>query len=228
MEEVFNIRVVDSLEAAKALKSNVHTVGAQAGFYARSESLDVVRIRNRRDTIYRKLFALPNSPCGSISAVGMNFAEAKYTVIDVPAQSVWNEKFDTTIGNDHTHAYEMKPEYVKAILKSVNLSDKQVFLGKAHDNSDPNRDEVKRLVNDASILTQDKDVADDLFMAVLADCFIGYPASHYSLMVARMRYALGMENTFVLTKKAGDSWVSYVNDDHSVLHDPKKMGLWLG
>eukprot|EP00956_Cyclotella_meneghiniana_P032038 scaffold86153_cov44-Cyclotella_meneghiniana.AAC.5 len=122
----------------------------------------------------------------------------------------------------------MKPEYVKAILTSVNLSDKQVFLGKAHDNSDPNRDEVKRLVNDASIQTQDKDVANDLFMAVLADCFIGYPSSHYSLMVARMRYALGMENTFVLTKKDGDSWVSYVDDDHLVLHDPKKMGLWFG
>ena len=229
MEEVFNIRVVVSLEAAKAVKNNIHKLGAEGGFYARSESLDAIRIRKRRDTIYRKLFALPNSPCGSISAVGMNFAEAKYTVIDVPAQSVWNEKFDTTIGNDHTHAYEMKPEYVKAILKSVNLSDKQVFLGKTQENGDPNRDEVKRLVNDASIqIVFGKDVANDLFMAVLADCFIGYPASHYSLMVARMRYALGMENTFVLTKKAGDSWVSYVNDDHSVLHDPKKMGLWLG
>eukprot|EP00956_Cyclotella_meneghiniana_P019546 scaffold33556_cov59-Cyclotella_meneghiniana.AAC.5 len=154
MEEVFNIKVVDSLEAAKALKSNVHKLGSQDGYSARSESLDAIRIRKRRDTIYRKLlklFALPTSPCGSISAVGMNFAEAKYTVIDVPAQSVWNKKFDTTIGNDHTHAYEMKPEYVKAILNSVNLSDKQVFLGK---NGDPNRDEVKRLVNDASIQTQ--------------------------------------------------------------------------
>lgn len=228
MEEVFNVKVVESLEAATALKSNIHKLGSQAGFYARSESLDVVKIRNRRDTIYRKLFALPNPPCEGVAAVGIKSAETKYAVIDVPVQDPWNAKFDATSGNDHTHAYEMKPEYVKAILNSVDLGDKQVFLGKTQGAADPNREEVQRLMNDVEIQTRESDVADNLFLAVLADCFIGSPASHYSLMVARMRYALGMANTFVLTKKAGDSWDSYVNDDHLILHDPKKMGLWYG
>ena len=227
MEEIFGIKVVNTLIDAEGLKKTIHKIGSQYGLYARSATLQPDSIRNRRDTIYRKLLAY-NPQCGGINAAGMNKPDAKYTVIDVPISDAWNTRFDQMIGKDHTAAHEMKPDYVKSILKSVNLDNSPVFLGKSQSGYDLSRVEVKQLEDDTAIQTQEKDVANDLYMAVLADCFIGSPANHWSLMVARMRYALGMANTFVLTSKAGETWTSDVGEDHLVLHTPDSMGLWFG
>ena len=228
MEEIFGVKVVDTLADAESLKKTIHKLGSQGGMYARGPAtLMPETIRNRRETIYRKLLAY-NPQCGGMDGAGMNKPDTKYTVIDVPSCDVWCKRFDENSGRDHTAAHEMKPEYVKSILNLVKLSDSPVFLSKSQYDYDPNRVEVKQLVDDAAIKTQDKDVSNDLYMAVLADCFIGSPANHYSLMVARMRYALGMTNTFVLTSKVGETWTSYVDDDHLVLHNPGTMGLWFG
>ena len=230
MEDAFDIKVVDSITAASGLKKELHKVNSQSGLYTKSTTLDASKIRNRRETIYRKLFSLgQTAPCDSINKLGLNKADAKYTVIDVAVSDPWNKKFDGTSGRDHTHAYDMKPDYVKSILSSINMQDSPVYLGKTNGGADANRAEVTSLINDPGIKTNDGDVTNDLYMAVLADCFIGFPASHWSMMVARMRYALGMKNTFVLTQKIGEVWKDYVNEDnHLVIHDPDKMGLWLG
>jgi hypothetical protein len=225
MEDAFGFKVVESLTEASKQKKVLHKLNAQAGLYARSQTLKVEQFRNRRDTIYRKLFSLPNPPCGGIDAAGMNKPDAKYTVIDVAFQDAWNAKFDENEGRSHTDAYEMKPDFVKNILNSVQMGDSPVFLGKTQNSQDANRAQVKGLVDDPAIKTQDKDISNDLYMAVLADVFIGVPSSHWSMMVARMRYALGMKNTFVLTTRN----ISYVDDaSYLLIHDPKRMGLWFG
>ena len=68
-----------------------------------------------------------------------------------------------------------------------------------------------------------------VYLAVLADVYIGNPVDQLSLWIARMRYALGIKNTFVLTEKQGDNWVSYVNDDtYLELYDANRLGTpWI-
>jgi hypothetical protein len=57
--------------------------------------------------------------------------------------------------------------------------------------------------------------------------------SQWSLMIARMRYALGLTNTFVLTETKTDAngeevWVSYVSEDYLELYDRMHLGPWMG
>eukprot|EP00804_Cyclotella_cryptica_P024334 CCRYP_015322-RA/>CCRYP_015322-RA protein AED:0.07 eAED:0.07 QI:0/-1/0/1/-1/1/1/0/437 len=240
MEDVWNVKLVNTVAEVEASgKKQIHKIGTQAGFYARSKTLDAARMRNRRDTIFRYLFRHSRTEgdgnvCSTIVSLGLDKPGAKYTVIDVPIPNDWNQRFNQVSGRDHNEAFQMKPEYVKSILSPLQMMSHPIFLQRDSlgNNADTNRVEVKRLMEDGELKTQDKDVTiNDLHMAVLADVFIGSPASHWSLMVARMRYALGIKNTFVLTKWDPQKkvWVSSVDDiNYLELYDPKTMGLWLG
>ncbi|KAL7490300.1 hypothetical protein ACHAW6_016077 [Cyclotella cf. meneghiniana] len=234
MEEALNVTIVENETVANTLGKKIIRIGSQAGYNTRSQTLDATTMRNRRDTIFRNLFQHSRTEgdgnvCSTIVSSGMDKPGAKYTVIEVPGANPWNGRLHEFTGHDHTAAFEMKPDYVKSILKPLQMLDHPVFLDKSSIGSDPDREEVKRLIQDPSIKTQEKDVTNDLHMAVLADVFLGNPASHWSLMVARMRYALGIKNTFVLTKKNGNDWVSYIDDtNYSELYDKAKLGPWLG
>jgi hypothetical protein len=226
MEDAFGFKVVENLTEASNQKKVLHKLNAQAGLYARSKTLDATKLRNRRDTIYRKLFSLPNPQCNGIDAAGMNKPDAKYTVIDVPFQDGWNDRVKAYTQHDHTANFEMKPEYVKSILDPLGMTDQPIFLQKSN-HPELDREEVKRLIADATLKTQDRDASNDLYMSVLADVFIGFPSSHWALMVARMRYALGMKNTFVLTEQKDNKWVSYVDDvNYLELYDTSSP--WFG
>jgi hypothetical protein len=226
MEDAFGFKVVENLTEASNQKKVVHKLGAQGGLWTRSETLDATKIRNRRDTIHRKLFSLFNPQCDGISAAGMNKPDAKYTVIDVPFQDPWNDRVQSYTQHDHTANFEMKPEYVKSILDPLGMTDQPIFLQKSN-HPELDREEVKRLIADATLKTQDRDASNDLYMSVLADVFIGFPSSHWALMVARMRYALGMKNTFVLTEQKDNKWVSYVDDvNYLELYDTSSP--WFG
>ncbi|KAL3775873.1 hypothetical protein HJC23_000532 [Cyclotella cryptica] len=234
MEEVWNVTVVENETVAKTLGKKMTRIGAQTGFRTRSQTLNATMIRNRRDTIFRQLFQHSRTEgignvCSSIISRGMDKPGAKYTVIEVPGQNPWNGRLHEFTGHNHTAAFEMKPDYVKSILEPLQMLDHPVFLETKNAGFDPNREEVKRLIQDPSIKTQESDVTKKLHFAVLADVFIGNPASHWSLMVARMRYALGIKNTFVLTEQRGDAWVSYIDDtNYAELYDDAKIGPWMG
>lgn len=67
----------------------------------------------------------------------------------------------------------------------------------------------------------------------MADAYIADPTSNWSLLIARMRYSLGLRNTFVLTENKmidrEERWVSYVNDENYLeLYDKKHLGPWMG
>ena len=75
----------------------------------------------------------------------------------------------------------------------------------------------------------ESDEAGNFYLGVLADVFIGDVVNHTCLWIARMRFALGLENTFVFTKKEGNDWASVLSkDDYLLLYDAKKLGLWMG
>jgi hypothetical protein len=216
MEEVFGVRILDSSDVNdvyfKSLgKTAAHWINSRDALSIRSKQLNAVQIRNRRDTIFRNLFALPNPPCENVKAVG-----GRYTVIDVPFQDPWNDRVSEYTGHNHTAAFEMRPEYVKSILEPLGMLGQPIFLEKNRMGEDPDRDEVKRLEEDPELKTHlntGMDVSNDLYMSVLADVFIGNPCSHWSLMIARIRYALGIKNTFVYTEQKDNKWVSFVDDD---------------
>jgi hypothetical protein len=71
---------------------------------------------------------------------------------------------------------------------------------------------------------------------ILTDVYMADPTSLWSLMIARMRYALGLTNTFVLTEpkidKNGEevwvSMVSFVSEDYLELYDREHLGPWMG
>jgi len=89
---------------------------------------------------------------------------------------------------------QMGPAYVKGILKPLNMLDHPIILI-----TDGQLAAVERgLLNDEILgpklmVLSDKDALDgaDVVLAVLADVFIGNPASVTSGFIARSRMALG-------------------------------------
>jgi hypothetical protein len=132
----------------------------------------------------------------------------------------------------------MTPGYVKSILKPLNLHTETIFIMGNHSVTED--EEIKRLMEDPELKSKqaveesdDYDHSDMLHLAVLADVYMADPTSQWSLMIARMRFALGLTNTFVLTEPKTDAngdemWVSYVSEDYLELYDREHLGPWLG
>ena len=67
-----------------------------------------------------------------------------------------------------------------------------------------------------------------VYLAVLADVYLGSPHDPLCMWIARMRMALGFKNTYILTKKEGQNWVSYVDDTtHLEMYEAKKLGPFM-
>lgn len=215
-----------------------------------AESLTAVQIRDRRDTIFRLLMRL-SSPtlhgesCFTISLCGLahvsEYPKISYTVIDLSPEMTkpWQSKFNQITGKDHSGAYQMTPEYVKSLLKPLNLHTKSIFL--MGDHSATEDEEIKRLMDDPELITQpavqesdDYSRSDMFHLAVLADVYMGNPIDKWSLLIARVRFALGFSNTFVLTESKIDEngnkqWMSYVDKDNYLeLYDREHLGSWMG
>ena len=214
-------------------------------FYTHA-NVDPAKIRNHRSAILRKLFFRPAlggkvTVCDTINGLlgsGTDRETKKYTVIHIadPGQKKYLPKLNGGTGKDHKAATEMQPEYVKNILKRVDDMMKHDIY--TIDSSDKPDDEVHtRLAKDAELKTQLKCLRDKrleglggkMYLAVLADVYLGNPTDHTSMWIARMRYALGMKHTYIFTEKRGDNWVSYMNDDEYLdLYNTAKLGPWMG
>ena len=247
--EMLGVTVV--LPSFKFSDAEAH-VKAENAFYARSSNLPKETIRNRRDTIWRNLFLHSGMEptklrhvdkknrldvCSLIDKVAKKYntspSRLKYSVVD----EMWNakdlSKLEKSTGRDLRAASEMSPEYVKGILAQLGLVDKPVYITgtlKTHD-------KVQKLMNDTTLkhninFPQVDPVSNMdtrvIHFAVMADTFIGSPASHRSLLIAKIRYALGIENTYLFTRMTGSGYVDALMDDHSELYDKNHMGLLMG
>ncbi|KAL7550337.1 hypothetical protein ACHAWF_013739 [Thalassiosira exigua] len=103
-------------------------------------------------------------------------------------------------GCDPEAALSMRPEYVKAILAPLGMLDRPVVI--IHDGQ--NLKAIERLVKDPvlgpSIKVVPKEriwIGGDVALAVVADVFVGNPASSVSRCIGRARAALGLGNTFI-------------------------------
>ena len=75
----------------------------------------------------------------------------------------------------------------------------------------------------------------NMYLAVLADVYLGNPVDQLSLWVARMRFALGIDNTFIFTQDIATGtrdfhWVSYMSmNNYTALYDKERLGPpWMG
>lgn len=213
-------------------------------FYVRPTGADVTatKIRDHRNTILRKLLQYPawlgENNSGVCSAVEK--AGEKYTVIHVASadDAAYLGKFNAATKRDHSAALAMSPEYAKSIL-SHSVDDalwKDVYLidGSTWSIASKDSEEHARMAKDPDIAGRlrqtDADVAGcmgaNVYLAVLADVYLGSPVSHLSLWIARMRFALGKKNTFVMMEKRDGQWVSYLDDGYLDLY--QNLGPWMG
>ncbi|KAL7516898.1 hypothetical protein ACHAWX_001868 [Stephanocyclus meneghinianus] len=120
-----------------------------------------------------------------------------------------------TSGCDPLAALNMEPEYIKAILSPLGLLKRPILFI-----SDNQRPEIlQKLLADVDIGPQirlippeSSWVGGDLAIAIVADAFIGNPASTFSGFIAKSRIALGFENTYLFRAKKGDQWVDSCED----------------
>jgi hypothetical protein len=246
MQSILGVTIVNDQSDSRLDGKKLQIVAPKKDFqYTGSDTLTAEQIRNRRETIFRNLFQQSREGvCTTIALCGFNYTpdrgQSKYIVIELSPNwsKGWQAQFNEVTGRDHTAAYQMTPEYVKSILKPLNLHAKSLIL--IGDHSETDDEEIKRIVNDPelSIFKVAKELddyqdCDNLHLAVMADAYIADPTSHWSLWIARMRYALGLQNTFVLTEKrmvdGEERWVSYVDDENYLeLYDKKHLGPWMG
>jgi hypothetical protein len=249
MQDALDVTILNTEEEAKAFGKELKIFDVKMLLYT-ANTLTPEQIRNRRDTIFRKLLRItPHTPkgdsCFTIGLCGLTNTDSyhsasSYIVIDLSpsASKAYQLKFDDISGRDHSGAYQMTPSYVKSILKPMKLHTETIFMMGNHSITED--EEIKRLMDDPELRTKqaveesdDYDHSDMLHLAVLADVYLADPTSQWSLMIARMRYALGLTNTFVLTESKIDEngeevWVSYVSKDYLELYDRTHLGPWMG
>mmetsp|Transcript_23056 Transcript_23056/g.54389 ORF Transcript_23056/g.54389 Transcript_23056/m.54389 type:complete len:432 (-) Transcript_23056:201-1496(-) len=124
-------------------------------------------------------------------------------------------------GCDPTAAIDMTPEYVKGILEPLGMLDHPIVF--ISDHQDPTI--LDRLKNDATIGSklvyvpdEDSWVGGDMTLAIMANVFIGNPASTFSGFIAKSRLALGWNNSFMFRRKNEDGRWEDVCDDNCIFN----------
>jgi hypothetical protein len=120
-----------------------------------------------------------------------------------------------TSGCDPVAALNMEPEYIKAILSPLGLLQHPILF--ISDNQRP--DILEKLMADADIGSQIRLVPSklswvggDLAVAIMANAFIGNPASTFSGFISKSRIALGFDNNFLFRVKKDGEWVDSCED----------------
>ena len=119
-------------------------------------------------------------------------------------------------GCDPEAALHMTPEYIKSILEPIELLKYPIVL--ITDGQDFSV--LQRLLNDPDIAPMLRLVPEganwvggDITLGVMANAFIGNPASTFSGFIAKSRLALGYGQSYLFRAKNGDGeWVSTCGD----------------
>ena len=120
------------------------------------------------------------------------------------------------IGCDPRAAMEMEPEYVKAILKPLDMMNHPIVF--MTDNQRP--EILERLLADPDIgpnilfiPPEASWIGGDFTLATMASVFIGNPASSFSGFIAKSRVALGYNNNYLYRKKdETGTWMDVCDD----------------
>jgi len=122
-------------------------------------------------------------------------------------------------GCDPVAALEMRPDYVKSILKPLGMLDYPIVF--ITDGQDPSV--LERLKADPDIGPQIRAVPEeaswiggDLTLAIMSNVFIGNPASSFASFIAKSRLALGFGHSYMFRAKDENGKWKTVCGDHCV------------
>ena len=227
-------------------------VNAENAFYSRGNRVQKDMIRNRRNTLWRNLFLYSGTRPAKLRPSDMSNlfdvcslidiaakkqqtgpSQLKYSIVDVTSDASKLSNLEKSTLRDLKAASDMSPEYVKDILKPLHLVDSPVYIIGATKSND----KVKKLTNDPALkgninfppITPVSDMDTRVIhFAIMADTFIGSPTSPRSLLIGKIRYALGMQNTYLFSNKVGPGYVDPLAKYYIDLYDETYMGLWMG
>ena len=148
--------------------------------------------------------------CTGIKSVfGDDRAGAIYSVIhsrilEGPPGLKFLAKMARKSGCDPVAALEMRPDYVKSILKPLGMLNYPIIV--VTDSQDP--DVVTRLLQDPELGPQirlihedSRWIGGDITVAVMANVFIGNPASSFSSFINKARSSLGFGHSYLWRAK---------------------------
>lgn len=130
-----------------------------------------------------------------------------YTILDAVSKHT---------GCDARAALEMRPEYIRNILKPLHMLDYPIVVI----SDDQNIEAVQRLMDDPEIGPQIVFVPEeavwiggDMALGVMSNVFIGNPASSFSGFIAKSRLALGKGHTYLFRSRDDEGkWQSSCGD----------------
>jgi len=246
MEAALGVTIVENEGVLKLLGIAAHPDFSEPHnflVYSSRSLKDATSTRNHRNTLLRKLFRYPSTlgvlnVCSAFDTLLKD--DKKYAVLHV-AEASEREKYlrperAEGKGQYYEAAARMEPKYVQEIFKRVDMIGHDVYLidedeTKVDEGAHAKfEDATKEGILKTEELPQEfKHVGSHLYLAVLANVYVGSPADPTSLWIARMRYALGMKNTFIFMDNVGGKLESFVDDNSYLeLYDVGKLGLaWM-
>jgi len=243
MEQAFCIRTFDSPEETEYYEKVIHMETRELFMYTQDGPLNqyvqfqgkIIRTlyRSYNNGIGLNMRKKPvNDMCSVLEAIfGNEQHSAVYSVVH--SRSLEGEpglklmrRIAKNVGCDPVAALDMTPEYVKAILAPRGMLEHPILFITDHQ-----RPEIlERLLEDPEIgpnirlIPEEASwVGGDITLAVMADVFIGNPASTFSGFIAKSRVSLGYEANYMFRKKNDDGeWVDVCDYrcifDHNVMN----------
>ena len=251
LQDALGIKIVENERVLSTAGVTAEHKNQKSLYYTNSQKYDAKTLRNSRDTIFRNLFQYPSKDvCAIIDGNDFPMEDSdKYTVVhfSTPGIGGYLKQLNDRMGKDLSDANAMKPDYIKNILKQLDMLNQPILPidtdsanadQAAHKLIGADPDLAKQIkyekghlnfINKTPGSTWNRSVASYIYLAVLADVYIGNPVDQLSLWIARMRYSLGIKNSYVLTEKKGDNWVSFIDDEtYLVLYDSSKLATpWM-
>lgn len=215
-------------EAMRLFGEETALTTVTANYQLESSTLTATQVRNRRDTVFRMIFR--TSPqrhnelgdiCYPIELNGLYNGGSFFTVLSPCMSKESQTKFNEVTGRNQP---SMTLKYADSVVEKLGITRDKGFTIIKGDGSGKEPEETKGIPKHGLVInvsdTDDYEEHEMLYLALLAKVFVADP-SHWSLMIARMRYALGMSNTYVLRSDS-------VNDDNYLELYDRSLGIWMG
>ena len=161
-----------------------------------------------------------------IKQLGMKEVTPEYTVIH--ARTLEAQTFEKGLAQAHV-AFGVDPrvglEYpadlLSTILKPLGMQNSSILM--ITDGKNPS---VAEQLSSNPVIgpyfqvvaSEISTVTGDMMLAILSEIFIGNPCSTFSQYIAQVRYALGIGNSYIFSRRDGDKWETFCSSDEACFY----------
>ena len=167
-----------------------------------------------------------------VKELGIKDVTSKYTVIHARTLEGFGDKFmakaHEVFGVDPRVGKEYPANLISTILTPLGMQNNSILM--ITDGKNPNV--VNQLANDPTIgpffqvvPKTISTVTGDMMLAILSEVFIGNPCSTFSQYIAQVRYALGIGNSYIFSRRDGDKWESFCSSDEACFYTWQQMWI---